>query len=171
MPVLFIAPLGAPGHPLCVLQQSRNGKATIRHRTPQCVALVMLDSQNSVFVGSVPPCTLIYQQVSCFPAVQEAEPPQEAEKPNEEWQHDDPLGEPIHDEMANLLRAQVMEICRGYPPNEQRMVFPGSQPVSLDKTNLNLLQVNIVSHGSTCTTFFFSMSGTYTLFMESESTV
>ena len=73
---------------------------------------------------------------------QEAEAPQEQGKPNEEWQHDDPLGEPIHEDMANLLRSQVMEMCRGYPPGiNDRMMFPGSQPVSLDRTNLSFLLV------------------------------
>ena len=43
--------------------------------------------------------------------------------------------------MANLIRSQVMEICRGYPQGNGRMVFPGSQPVSLDTTNLTFLQV------------------------------
>lgn len=69
---------------------------------------------------------------------EEVEP---TDKPNEEWKHDDLLGEPIHEDMAHFLRTHVMNACRGTPQEHSRHIFPGSQPVSLDSQNLQLLQV------------------------------
>lgn len=73
-------------------------------------------------------------------------PPQSAEEvdlpvqPNETFAHDDPLGEDIHPEMADMIKRAVMEVCMGNT-NQRNLRFPGSQPVSLDLQNMSMLAV------------------------------
>jgi len=59
-------------------------------------------------------------------------------QPNETFAHDDPLGEDIHPEMADMIKRAVMEVCMGNT-NQRNLRFPGSQPVSLDLQNMSML--------------------------------
>jgi mRNA-capping enzyme len=56
-------------------------------------------------------------------------------------EHDTPFGEPIPPEEELEVRQEVMSLARGGRPvgPYERLVFPGSQPVSLDATNLKTL--------------------------------
>jgi hypothetical protein len=78
---------------------------------------------------------------------------EEQEQPNDTFQHDDPLGEGIHPEMAEMLQKGVMEACMGNV-NQRNLRFPGSQPVSLDLQNMSMLEVKpatryFAAHGIT----------------------
>ena len=57
-----------------------------------------------------------------------------------EVEHDTPFGEFIHPEEVLDIQKTVFELVHGRPAGpHERLVFPGSQPVSLDSANMRLL--------------------------------
>jgi len=70
----------------------------------------------------------------------EAADDQDLEKPNEDWQHDDPIGEEIHEDQVRCLRMASIFFCKGVQDGGSNLFFPGSQPVSLDSQNMCLLE-------------------------------
>ncbi len=57
-----------------------------------------------------------------------------------EMAHDDALGEDITEEEEFVLRALILERMTGQPfMEDSELRFPGSQPVSLARSNLDLL--------------------------------
>lgn len=50
---------------------------------------------------------------------------------------DDPVGELIHPEEQHFLQNEILNIMLGPRRNFHR--FPGSQPVSMDRSNLDLI--------------------------------
>lgn len=54
--------------------------------------------------------------------------------------HDDLLGEGVSAEEAELVQHTVMSLVTGNNGSYHNVYFPGSQPVSLARENLELLQ-------------------------------
>ena len=50
---------------------------------------------------------------------------------------DDVIGDPIHPQEAAFLRSEILRLMIG--PHQRFDKFPGAQPVSMDRTNLELL--------------------------------
>eukprot|EP00884_Botryococcus_braunii_P019053 jgi/Botrbrau1/5831/Bobra.0366s0013.1 len=55
----------------------------------------------------------------------------------EDLHHDDLLGEAVHPDMEGRIQMSLMQTLLG--PYSNRVVFPGSQPVSLSRDNMDLL--------------------------------
>lgn len=85
------------------------------------------------------PSVPAWKGVDSLPGSPGPEAVEEQEQPNDTFQHDDPLGEGIHPEMAEMLQKGVMEACMGNV-NQRNLRFPGSQPVSLDLQNMSMLE-------------------------------
>lgn len=54
--------------------------------------------------------------------------------------HDDIIGESIDDDEAAQVQQEVMQFLLRRSPDDGRIMFPGSQPVSLARANLNMLR-------------------------------
>ena len=60
-----------------------------------------------------------------------------------DMQHDDQVGEEITEEEEFVLKASIMERITGQPYHEGLdLRFPGSQPVSLARSNIDLLNMS-----------------------------
>lgn len=63
-----------------------------------------------------------------------------AEAPPEHMEHDDVLGEEVSPAEAATVCGSIVEMIAGPGQDHRRAWFPGSQPVSLDRSNLELLR-------------------------------
>ncbi|KAL6780541.1 MRCE1 [Auxenochlorella protothecoides x Auxenochlorella symbiontica] len=63
-----------------------------------------------------------------------------AEAPSEHMEHDDVLGEEVSPAEAATVCGSIVEMIAGPGQDHRRAWFPGSQPVSLDRSNLELLR-------------------------------
>lgn len=63
-----------------------------------------------------------------------------AEAPPEHMEHDDVLGEEVSPAEAATVCGSIVEMIAGPAQDHRRAWFPGSQPVSLDRSNLELLR-------------------------------
>ncbi|KAL4857277.1 mRNA-capping enzyme [Chlorella vulgaris] len=74
------------------------------------------------------------------PEAEEGEGEEEEGNGHAEMEHDDALGEGVDMSETQALQALLMDAILGPDPNRNRTWLPGSQPVSLDASNLSLLK-------------------------------